>query len=106
MDGPKLIEPSMQNHLFNTLQQCHSNRVNVYFYALNIGVVVLLVLFFGGTLYYCSKQKLGDYEKNQRMVKDQQYILSKIRYYQDDKKNRQQSQGTGITDLPYITTNG
>jgi len=45
MDGPRLIETSAQNYIFNTLQQCHSNRVNVYFYALNIGVVVLLLLF-------------------------------------------------------------
>ena len=101
MEAPKLIESSAKNYLFNTLQQCHSNRVNVYFYALNVGVVVLLVLVFGTTLYYCSKQKMTDYEKNQKMVKDQQYVLSKIRYYQEDKKNMQQSQVSGITDLPF-----
>jgi hypothetical protein len=26
---------------------------------------------------------LTDYDKEQKMVKDQQYVLSKIRYYQD-----------------------
>lgn len=102
MDGPKLIEPSAQNYLFNTLQQCHNNRINVYFYALNIGVVLLLVLVFGGALYYCSKRKLSDYERKQNLLKDQDYVLSKIRVYQEDKKNIRQAQSSGITDLPFI----
>jgi hypothetical protein len=102
MDGPRLIETSAQNYIFNTLQQCHSNRINVYFYALNVGVVVLLILVFGGALYYCSKRKISDYERKQNLLKDQDYVLSKIRFYQEDNKNIKQAQSSGITDLPFI----
>jgi len=101
--NPRLIENSAKNYLFQTLQKCHTNRVSIYYYALNFGVLFLFVGIVGLILYYCSKKKLSDYEKQQKMLKDQQYVLSKIRYYQEDKKERQQSQVTGITDLPYIS---
>jgi len=101
-DYPRLIENSAKNHLFQTLQKCHNNRVSIYYYALNFGVLFLFVGIVGFVLYYCIKQKLTEYEKQQKMLKDQQYVLSKIRYYQEDKKERQRSQVSGITDLPYI----
>jgi hypothetical protein len=101
--NPRLIENSAKNYLFQTLQKCHTNRVSIYYYALNFGVLFLFVGIVGLILYYCSKKKLTDYEKQQKMLKDQQYVLSKIRYYQEDKKERQQSQVSGITDLPYIS---
>jgi len=101
-DYPRLIENSAKHYLFETLQKCHTNRVSVYYYALNIGVFLLFVGIFGLALYYCSKQKLSEYEKQQKILKDQQYVMSKIRYYQEDKKQRHESQITGITDLPYM----
>jgi len=100
--GPRLTENSAKNYLFQTLQKCHNNRVSIYYYAFNFGVLLLFVGIVAAILYYCSKQKLTDYEKQQKMLKDQQYIMSKIRYYQEDKKERQRSQVSGITDLPYI----
>lgn len=102
MEYPRLIENSTKNYIFNTLNQCHTNRVTVYYYALNIGVFLFIVIIFGGFLYYCSRHKLSDHEKQQKMMKDQQYILSKIRYYQEDKKQRQESQMSSITDLPFV----
>jgi hypothetical protein len=105
MENARLIENSAKNYLFNTLQKCHTNRVSIYYYALNFGVLFIFVGIVSLVLYYCSKQKLSDYEKQQKMMKDQAYIMSKIRYYQEDKKERQQSQVSGITDLPYIAGN-
>jgi hypothetical protein len=102
MSYPRLIEYTTKNYLFNTLQQCHNNRVTIYYYALNIGVFLFILIVFGGFLYFCSRQKLSDHEKQQKMVKDQQYILSKIRYYQEDKKQRQESQTSNITELPML----
>jgi hypothetical protein len=102
MENPRLIENSARYYLYNTLKQCHTNRVSVYYYVLNIGVFLLFVTITGATLYYCNKTKLSDYDKQQRMLKDQQYVLSKIRYYQDDSKTKRESQYSGITGLPYI----
>jgi hypothetical protein len=87
MDGPKLIEGNVNQYLYNTLRTCHENRVKIYSFALNAGVLLLFVLVVFTTLYYCYKQKPTAYEQQQKMLKDQQYILSKIRFYQAEQKN-------------------
>jgi len=101
MDSPKLIDGPAKNYLFQTLQKCHNNRVTIYYYALNIGIFLLFVLVVGLVLYYCKKNKLTDYEKQQKIMRDQNYVLSKIRYYQDEVKTKQ-ANVSGITQLPLI----
>ena len=103
MDEPTLIEPSVKKYLFNTLQNCHSTRVNVYFYALNIGVILLFTIIVGVTLYYCYMQKPTEYEKQQKMVRDQEYVMSKIRYYQEQKTNNEENKYSSISNLPFIS---
>lgn len=100
-ESPKLIETSAKNYLYYTLHQCHQNRVGVYYYALNIGVLVLFLGITAAVLYYCSQRKLTEYDQRQKMMRDQEYVLSKIRFYQEMKDTRQSSQSSGITDLPF-----
>lgn len=100
-----LIENSAKNYLFNVLQKCHNNRVSMYYYVLNVGVLILFLGITGYILYNCNKYKLSDYEKQQKMWKDQQYIVSKIRYYKEHNKNLQQSSMSGITNLPFTNMN-
>lgn len=99
MDGPNLIDPSARYFLYNTLQKCHDTRVTIYTYALNIGVCMLFVGIIGAILYYNYKSKLSPAELQQKMLKDQQYILSKIRYYQGVNQERRVSE---ITNLPTL----
>jgi len=101
MDNPRLIENSAKNFLFQTLQKCHYNRVSIYYYTLNIGILVLFFGIFGSVLYYSYKNKLTPYEMQQKMMRDQQYVLSKIRYFQEDRKNMENTQVSSITNLPY-----
>ena len=101
MDQPRLIESSAKNYLFNTLKDCHKNRVSIYYYALNMGVFIIFIGITVTTLYYCNKQKMTDYEKQQKMLHDQNYVLSKIRYYKDESKHAQQSHSSSITNLPF-----
>ena len=101
MDNPRLIENSTKNFLFQTLQKCHYNRVNIYYYTLNIGILVLFFGIFGAVLYYSYKNKLTPYEMQQKMMRDQQYVLSKIRYFQEDRKNMENTQVSSITNVPY-----
>ena len=96
---PNLIDPMAKNFLFNTLQKCHDNRVKIYTWALNIGVLVVFVCIFGIVLYYSYKSKPTEYELQQKLMRDQQYILSKIRYYQGMK---QEQQASNITSLPMM----
>jgi hypothetical protein len=99
MENPKLIEPGIKNYLYTTLNRCHSNRVQIYTTMLNIIVVVIFIAVVGITLYYCYKRKLSPNEQYQKMMKEQEYILSKIRFYQDEKQG---SMLSNITNLPVM----
>jgi hypothetical protein len=101
MSSPQLIEPMAKHYLFDTLKVCHNTRTTIYYYALNIGVFVLFASIFGYFLYYNYTHKLSDYEKERKMIRDQQYVLSKIRFYQEDRKQNQ-SRISNITNLPFV----
>lgn len=101
MDTPMLIDPSFRNYMLHTLQSCHQYRANMYYYILNFGILFIFVIITGIALYNCSLNKLSDLEKQQKMIEDQQYVMSKIRYYKqeiDDNKTMM----TNITNLPAL----
>lgn len=97
MDTPQLIDNKYRFNICNSLQKCHDTRVKIYTYALNISVFLFVFVIFGGVLYYCYTKKLTPYEQHQKMYRDQQYVMSKIRYYQQETANRRMSD---ITNLP------
>jgi len=82
-----LIENRTRTSLLNTLSNCHTTRVGLYSTALNLVVLGMLVLGVGLTLYYCYKRQPNPHEMRQKMLKDQEYILSKIRFYQNEQRN-------------------
>ncbi len=100
MDAPSLIDETSYVYIFNKLKGCHSYRVNVYYYVLNIGILLLFssVLFF--ILYYRYNNKLTNYEKQQNLMANQQMVLSKIKQFQSDNVNRKENELSYITDLP------
>jgi hypothetical protein len=100
MDTSHLIENTTKNYLFQTLKQCHNHRVSIYYYVLNISIFILFILITGTVLYYCNKYKLSDVDKKRKMYKDQQYVLSKIRYFQEERKQNE-NQMSNITQLPF-----
>ena len=101
MNYPSLIDSNSKQYLMNTLQSCHENRVTIYYYVLNIGIFVLFCFLFGSALYMCYKNKPTPYEKHQKMMKEQEFILSKIRFHQNNFK-QQQNQMSNITNLPFL----
>ena len=102
MEQPSLIEASTKNFLFNTLKQCHTNRVNVYYYAFNAGVFILFVAVTCAILYRCSLNKPTDYERQQKLLHDQEYVMSKIRYYQSENSNADDQHISRVTNLPFV----
>ena len=100
MDVPRLIDNNARYFLYNTLQKCHENRVRIYNIELNIILFILFVSITGGILFYNYKNKPTDYERQEKMMRDQQYIVSKIRTYQME-KNKQKT--SDITNLPIIS---
>jgi len=87
MDGPRLTESSFGDYMLTRLKSCHENRVKIYSFALNIGIFLLFVAIVGIFLYYRYKGQPSPYEKQQKLYRDQQYILDRIRYYQVQQKN-------------------
>lgn len=98
MEGPRLIESGAHNYMSDILQTCHSTRVNIYLYALNIGVFFLFVGITVAILYYCYSTRLSPEDAYQKQLKEQAYILSKIRYYKEQQRNI--ASKASITGLP------
>lgn len=101
METPILIDPSFHNYMQHTLQCCHQYRSNMYYYILNFGILFLFIIVAGLTLYNCSLNKLSDLEKQQKMIEDQQYVMSKIRYYKQEIDDNKEMI-TNITNLPAL----
>jgi heme exporter protein D len=95
MEYPRLIEPSVKNYLYNTLQKCHDTKELFYTWVFNISVLAVFVLVVGSLLYYCRKRKLTPYEESEKQRREQDYILAKIRQYQTVQKT------APVTNLPY-----
>ena len=94
---PYLTEYSMKSYMSSILSKCHINRIYIYSIVLNLSVFILFFSIVGITLYYCYKRKPTAYEYHQKMLKDQEYILSKIRFYQEQ---NQKANNSSITNLP------
>ena len=101
MINPNLIEYSTKKFVYDKLQQCHNNRVTIYYYILNIGVFIFFAFVVYFALYYSHKNKLTIGEQKYKMMKEQELILSRIRYFQEEHKKNQDSQYSDITNLPY-----
>lgn len=99
METPKLIENNVKNYLYYSLQKCHQNRVNLYSIVLNVGVTIFFIGLFGITLYYCRKKKPNQVDLERKNIKDQELILSKIRYFQQVKQHQRESMAN-LTNLP------
>ena len=86
MEAPKLIETNITGYLHHSLKSCHNNRVKIYSYVLNIGILLIFICIVGVTLYYCYRRKPTAEEQRQKMLRDQEYVLSKIRFYQGEQQ--------------------
>jgi len=100
MDRPRLIEPTSKYYMSEILHKCHENRVTIYQYALNIGIFVIFIIVVGLVLYYCYKSKLTPEEEYQKKIKEQEYVLSKIRFYKDHQRSI--ASKSDITSLPTL----
>jgi hypothetical protein len=97
---PVLIEPGSRSYMSEILHKCHENRVNIYLYSLNIGILFCFVLIVCLVLYYCYKTKMTPEEEYQKKIKEQEYVLSKIRFYKDHQRSI--ASKASITELPML----
>ena len=95
---PRLIESGASTYMNFILNKCHDTRTRIYLNSLNIIVFLGFCIIFGFALYYCYQRKLSPEQEMEKHVKDQEYILSKIRFYKEHQKHITES--SKITQLP------
>ena len=93
---PMLTEPGVKYFINETLKQCHQYKEKYHNLNLNIGLLVVFFIILGILLLYKYKGKITPEEIEEKEVQKKQYILSKIRNYQDAKTRAQQKLITGL----------
>jgi hypothetical protein len=93
---PLLIEPGVKYFLNETLKQCKEFKNKYNNILLNLGLFVAFIMILGLILLFMYKGKLTPSEKAQRNYQQQQYILSKIRNFEEAKKLASQELITGL----------
>lgn len=107
---PKLIDSSAIDYLDGALKKSHQIRVKFHRIIWNWGLLSVVVFAFGAFLYYRWTHKPTAAEANYKLIKDQEYVLSKIRYFQDQNRkireaNSRMTEGSNLTGLPVIHPN-
>ena len=100
IEKPSLTEPGVKYFINTTLKNCREfkNKYNnILLNVVLIGLFIILVCF---VLLVKYKGKLTPHEKELKNREKHQYILSKIKNYQNAKLNAQQQL---ITGLPHYT---
>ena len=99
MEGPRLIENHTKHYLFETLRACHNYRQNSYIFTWNLLIFIIFVAVFGFGLLLCAQRKkmLAENSPN-KLQKDQEYILNKIKEMREIE--RTQKQMKTMTQLP------
>ena len=98
---PFLVERGVKSFVNSTLRQCREFKNKYNNGLLNIGLFVGLCLLTGLILLFKYKGKLTPQEKKEKDQEKKQYILTKIRNFQDAKQKAQQEL---ITGLPHWDT--
>jgi hypothetical protein len=95
---PLLIEPGVKYFLSETLKQCKDFKDKYYNSIFNISLGFVLLLIISIILFFKYKGKLTPAEKESKNREKQQYIISKIKNYQDAKLRAQQNLITGLPE--------
>ena len=95
---PKLTEPGVKYFLNQTLKQCHIIRDNFHNTVFNIGLFIAFLLILGLILLYKYKGRLTPVEIQKKNKEKQQYILSKIKKFQESKRIAHQELITGLPE--------
>jgi hypothetical protein len=93
---PVLTEPGVKYFLHQSLKQCHNARNTFHNLVFNIGLFIGFLVILGLILLYKYKGRLSPVEIAQKNKEKQQYILSKIKNFQQAKRIAHQELITGL----------
>jgi hypothetical protein len=95
---PTLIEPGTKYFLNQTLKQSHDYKIKFYNKMFNIGLFFAFFVILGAILLYKYKGRLTPIEKENKNKEKQQYILTRIKKFQDAKRIAHQELITGLPE--------
>ena len=78
-----LVEPEVRNIIQNKLQECHQVRLGFYSRIFNITLFITMVLGIALFIYIKWKYRPTEAEKQAKMKREQEYILSQIKFYKE-----------------------
>ena len=85
---PRLIEPGVKYFLSSTLAQCNNIKYKYYNFIYNLGLFIGLISIISIFLYYKYTQKNNKKVQEEKRRTEQEYIMNKLRFMQDYKKNQ------------------
>lgn len=98
---PKLIAPNVNFFFKNILRNCNKIKNNNYNFFFNIGLFILFLFILTIILYFKYKGSRNSIEKYQKNIRDKEYIMSKLVYYNKTNiENNQRIKNNMITNLP------
>jgi hypothetical protein len=100
-ESPQLVDNYAKFYLYDTLSSCHQKRVKYHSILFNTIVFILFFGIFGSILYFLYKRKPTIEQSRLQIERDQQFVLSKIRFYQEQNQKIRES-ASQITGLPTI----
>ena len=101
INKPKLIEPGVKYFFKGVLKECNNYKQKNYNFIYNLSLFLLFFIILGIILFYRYKGNISDKEKYEKNMKDKQYIMSKLVYYnRANLENQQRIQNNMITNLP------
>ena len=83
---PRLIEQGVRNYMHVVLHKCYDQRVRLYSIGLNLGVLFVFLGILSLSLWYGYSKKLSPHDRQQKMLRDQHTVLTKIREFQSQKQ--------------------
>ena len=95
---PSLIEPGTRYFLGQSLKVTHEYKLQFYNKMINIGLFIGFCVILGAILLYKYKGRLTPMEKEMKNKEKQQYILQRIKKFQEAKKRAHQELITGLPE--------
>ena len=100
-DKPKLVDNGVKYFLREVLKNCHNYKQNNYNTFYNITMFIVLISTLGIILYVRYKGNSSSKKYYEKSIKDKEYIMSKLVYYnRQNIDNQQKIKNNMITNLP------
>ena len=98
---PKLIAPNVNFFFKNILKNCNKIKNNNYNFFFNVGLFIIFLFILVTIFFFKYKGNKNSIEKYQKNIRDKEYIMTKLVYYNKTNiENNQRIKNNMITNLP------